>query len=52
MVEQDAACAPVRFKKLQAELLARHVVPYAHSEGDVLLLSLRHERQLRYHLPG
>jgi hypothetical protein len=102
MVEQDAASAPSRFKKLQAELvkargllsfaptsgrparfldaktgwgqfqaqqalqlaralgmpelrelvLARHVVLYAHSERDVLLFSLRHERQLGYRLPG
>jgi hypothetical protein len=102
MVEQDAASAPGRFEKLQAELvkargllsfsptsgrparfldaktgwgqfqaqqavqlaraigmpvlrelvLARHVVLYAHSERDVLLLSLRHERQLVYRLPG
>ena len=102
MTEQDAASAPVRFEKLQAELvkargvlsfaptsgrparfldaktgwgqfqaqqavqlaqalampelrelvLARHVVLYAHSERDVLLLSLRHERQLGYGLPG
>jgi hypothetical protein len=102
MVEQDAASAPGRFEKLQAELvkargllsfsptsgrparflnaktgwgrfqaqqavqlartigmpdlrelvLARHIVLYAHSESDVLLLSLRHERQLGYRLPG
>lgn len=102
MVERDAASAPARFEKLQAELvkargllsfsptsgrparfldartgwgqfqaqqavqlaraigmpdlrelvLARHVVLYAHSERDVLLLSLRHERQLGYRLPG
>jgi len=102
MVEQDAASAPGRFEKLQAELvkarallsfspasgrparfldaktgwgqfqaqqavqlaraigmpelrelvLARHVVLYAHAERDVLLLSLRHERQLGYGLPG
>lgn len=102
MVEQDAASAPARFKKLQAELiksrsllsfaptsgrparfleartgwgqfqarqatqlaralgtpelrelvLARHVVLYAHSEREVLLLSLRHERQLGYRLPA
>ena len=100
MLDQDAASAPARFKKLQAELvkarallsfaptsgrparfldaktgwgqfqaqqavqlartlgmselrelvLARHVVLYAHSERDVLLLSLRHERQLGYRL--
>ena len=100
MVEQDAASAPARFEKLQAELvkargllsfaptsgrparfldaktgwgqfqsqqavqlakalgmpelrevvLARHVVLYAHSERDVLLLSLRHERQFGYRL--
>lgn len=102
MVEQDAASAPARLKKLQAELLkargllsfapasgrparfldartgwgqfqaqqarqlaqalgmpeirelvlARHVLLYAHAERDVLLLSLRHERQLGYQLPG
>ena len=102
MIEQDAASAPARFNKLQAELikargllsfaptsgrparfldaktgwgqfqaqqalelaralgmpelrelvLARHVVLYAHSERDVLLLSMRHERQLGYRLPG
>ena len=101
MVEQNAASAPARFKKLQAELvkargllsfspssgrparfleaktgwgrfhaqqavqlaralgmpelrelvLARHVMLYAHSEHEVLLLALRHERPLGYHLP-
>ena len=100
MVEQDAASAPARFERLQAELikargllsfsptsgrparfldaktgwgrfqaeqalqlaralgmpelrefvLARHIVLYAHAERDVLLLSLRHERQLGYRL--
>ena len=100
MLDQDAASAPARFKKLQTELvkarallsfaptsgrparfldaktgwgqfqaqqavqlartlgmpelrelvLARHAVLYAHSERDVLLLSLRHERQLGYRL--
>lgn len=102
MVEQDAASAPARHARLQAELvkargllsfapasgrparfldattgwgrfqarqaqqlaqalgmpelrelvLARHVLLYAHSDRDVLLLSLRHERQLGYRLPG
>jgi hypothetical protein len=102
MVEQDAASAPARFEKLQAELvrargllafaptsgrparflaartgwgqyqaqqavelaralgmpqlrqlvLARHVVLYAHSERDAVLLALRHERQLGYRLLG
>jgi hypothetical protein len=37
---------------LRELVLARHVVLYAHSERDVLLLSLRHERQLGYQLPG
>ena len=37
---------------LREVVLARHVVLYAHSERDVLLLSLRHERQLEYRLPG
>jgi len=100
MVEQDAASAPARFGKLQAEFVkalvllsfaptsvrparfldaktgwgqfqsqqavqpakalgmpelrelasARHVVFYAHAERDVLLLSLRHERQFGYRL--
>ena len=101
MVEQDAASAPARFKKLQSELvkargllsfspqrgrparfldaktgwgrfhaqqavqlaralgmpelrelvLARHVMLYAHAEHEVLLLALRHERQLGYRIP-
>ena len=101
MDEQDAASAPARFKKLQAEVvkarallsfaptsgrparfldaksgwgqfqaeqarqlaqafggpelrelvLARQVVLYAHSEREVVLLSMRHERQLAYRLP-
>ena len=101
MDAQDAASAPTRFKKLQAEVLkarallsfaptsgrparfldaksgwgqfqaeqaralagqlgmpglreivlARHVVLYAHSERELVLLSLRHERQLAYRLP-
>jgi hypothetical protein len=101
MEAQDAASAPARFKKLQAEVvkarallsfapasgrparfldaksgwgqfqaeqarqpaealglpvlrelvLARHVLLYAHSEEEVVLLSLRHERQLGYGLP-
>jgi hypothetical protein len=100
MEEQDAASAPERFKKLQAEVvkarallsfaptsgrparfldaksgwgqfqaqqarqiaqalglpelrelvLARHVLLYAHSERDVVLLSMRHERELGYRL--
>jgi hypothetical protein len=37
---------------LRELVLACHVVLYAHSERDVLLLSLRHERQLGYGLPG
>jgi len=37
---------------LRELVLARHVALYAHSERDVLLLSLRHERQLGYRLPG
>lgn len=102
MATQDAATAPERYKKLQAELakardllkfspasgrparflsartgwgrfqaaqavslaqalgmnelrelvLARHVLLYAHSETQVLLLALRHERQMGYRLPG
>jgi hypothetical protein len=101
MEAQDAASMPVRFQKLQAELvkarallsfapgsgrparfldarsgwgrfqaeqarqlaqsldypelrefvLARHVLLYAHSAHEVVLLSIRHERQLTYQLP-
>ena len=38
--------------ELRELVLARHVLLYAHSENEVLLLSLRHERQLGYRLPG
>lgn len=38
--------------ELRELALARHVLLYAHSERDVLLLSLRHERQLGYRLRG
>ena len=38
--------------ELRELVLARHIVLYAHSDRDVLLLSLRHERQLGYRLPG
>jgi hypothetical protein len=36
---------------LRELVLARHVVLYAHSKSEVVLLSLRHERQLGYGLP-
>ncbi len=36
--------------ELREIILARHVVLYAHSERDVVLLSMRHERQLAYRL--
>ena len=38
--------------ELRELVLARHVMLYAHSERDVLLLSLRHQRQLGYRLIG
>lgn len=38
--------------ELRELVLARYVVLYAHSELDVLLLSLRRERQLGYRLHG
>jgi hypothetical protein len=38
--------------ELRELVLARHVLLYAHSDRDVLLLCLRHERQLGYRLPG
>jgi hypothetical protein len=37
--------------ELRELVLARHVVLYAHSKSEVVLLSLRHERQLGYGLP-
>ncbi len=37
--------------ELRELVLARHVVLYAHSEREVVLLSMRHERQLTYRLP-
>lgn len=38
--------------ELRELVLARHVVLYAHCEREVVLLSMRHERQLGYGLPG
>jgi hypothetical protein len=38
--------------ELRELVLARHVVLYAHSEAEVVLLSIRHERQLGYGLPS
>ena len=37
---------------LRELVLARHVLRYAHSEQDVLLLCRRHEHQLGYRLQG
>jgi len=37
--------------ELRELVLARHVVLYAHSQREVVLLSMRHERQLAYRLP-
>jgi len=48
-VELARALGMPEFREL---VLARHVLLYAHSERDVLMLSLRHERQLGYLLPG
>ena len=36
--------------ELRELVLARHVVLYAHSKHEALLLSMRHERQLTYQL--
>ena len=38
--------------ELRELVLARHAVLYAHSEREVVLLSIRHERQLGYGLPN
>jgi hypothetical protein len=37
--------------ELRELVLARHLMLYAHSEREVVLLSIRHERQLGYGLP-
>lgn len=37
--------------ELRELVLARHIVLYAHSEREVVLLSMRNERQLAYRLP-
>jgi hypothetical protein len=37
--------------ELRELVLARHVVLYVHSAREVVLLSMRHERQLGYGLP-
>ena len=37
--------------ELRELVLAHHVVLYAHSERDVVLLCMRHERPLAYRLP-
>lgn len=37
--------------ELRELVLARHILLYAHSERDVVLLSIRHERQSGYGLP-
>lgn len=37
---------------LRELVLARHVMLYAHSDHEVVLLSIRHERQLVYRLPS
>jgi hypothetical protein len=42
----DALAMP----ELRELVLARHVLLYAHSKSEVVLLSLRHERQLTYQL--
>jgi hypothetical protein len=36
--------------ELREVILKRHVLLYAHSEREVFLLALKHERQLRYDL--
>lgn len=36
--------------ELRELVLTRHVLLYAHSEREVVLLSIRHERQLAYRL--
>lgn len=41
----------VGMPELRELVLARHILLYAHSERDVVLLSIRHERQLAYGLP-
>lgn len=38
----------LRMPELREFVLVRHVLLYAHGEREVVLLSLRHERQLGY----
>ena len=38
--------------ELRELVVGRYVLLYAHSECEVVLLSLRHERQLQFGLPG
>jgi hypothetical protein len=55
-IEQDADSATERFLKLKVELreyiVNRHVVLYAHSEVEVVLLALKQQRQLTYLAEG
>lgn len=37
---------------LREAVLRRHLLLYAHSDGDMFLLALKHERQLAYELPA
>ena len=42
----------VALPELRELVLARHIVLYAHSETEVVMLAMRHERQLGYQLSG
>jgi hypothetical protein len=43
--------AQLGLPELRELVVMRHVLLYAHAEREVMLLSLRHERQLSYRLP-
>jgi len=49
-VQQLAAQAGLPF--LREYIVSRHIVLYAHSEAEVVLLALKHQRQLTYLAEG
>lgn len=49
-VQQLAAQAGLPY--LREYLVSRHIILYAHSEADVVLLALKHQRQLTYLAEG
>jgi arsenic resistance protein ArsH len=48
----DAPVDHPKVQELRELVLSRHVLLYAHGEREVVLLSLKHERQMAYKLAG